>query len=47
MNEGIMAKKIVNSKAFNLCGLQKINSAYYGECVICSNSNGHIMLFND
>ena len=47
MNEGIMAKKIVNSKAFNLCGLQKINSAYYGECVICSNSNGHIMLFNE
>ena len=47
MNEGKMVKKILNAKAVNLCGLQKINSVFYKECIICSNSNGSIMIFNE
>ena len=46
INKGKMIKKIINQKAFNLCGLQKINSLYYGESIICSNSNNSIMIFN-
>jgi len=46
INKDKMIKKIINQKAFNLCGLQKINSLYFGESIICSNSNNSIMIFN-
>jgi hypothetical protein len=45
MNKGITVKKVGNNKTVNLCGLQKINSSFYGESLICSNSNGSIMMF--
>ena len=46
-NEGTTLKKIANKKTINLCGIQKIKSEKYGECVICSNQNGSILLFNE
>ena len=47
MNKGITVKKVTNTKAVNLCGIQKINSVFYRESIICSNSNGSIMMFNE
>ena len=46
-NEKTTLKKISNKKTINLCGIQKIKSENYGECVVCSNQNGSIMLFNE
>ena len=47
MNKGITVEKVTNTKAVNLCGIQKINSVFYRESIICSNSNGSIMMFNE
>ena len=45
INKGLLAKKITNKKINSLCGIQKINSDDYGECIICSNQFGVIALF--
>lgn len=45
INKGIMVKKITHKKVNNLCGVQKVNSEYNGECIFCSNQFGSIMLF--
>ena len=45
INQGKMVMKIIHKKANNLCGIQKVNSAYNGECIFCSNQFGSIILF--
>ena len=47
MFKGIVVQKIFEKKASNLCGIQKINSTYFGESIICSSNNGSIVLFNE
>ena len=46
INSGEILTKTSHKKASNLCGIQKINSFDYGECVICSSNNNSIVLFN-
>ena len=45
INKGILAKKITHKKISNFCGIQKVNSDDYGDCIVCSNQFGLIMLF--
>ena len=45
INKGILAKKITHKKISNFCGIQKVNSDNYGECIVCSNQFGLIILF--
>lgn len=45
INKGILAKKITSKKINGLCGIQKVNSDDYGDCIVCSNQYGVIALF--
>ena len=47
MDKGLVMKKIFDKRTINMCGIQKVNLAEFGESVICSNNNGSIMIFNE
>ena len=47
LKQGKIAKKIsLNKQRGNLCGLKKMQISGIGECIICSDNNGIIRLFN-